>query len=288
VARRAALPVLALLVLALVPVRAAAANPVLEITPTCGPSARPFSELVLTYTIEVRGYGFVPGKGVGITFNGQRQNLNPPPPSPPASPPAQTVTADLDTAIDVVIRPAQQAAGVYQVTASQLVLTDLGAILLTRSRTFVVPCAPPGGPVSPPTSPPARPSPSNPTTQPPAGPSANPSTSPGPSLAPSLKLIPAVGPPGTITVASGSGFPASTEVQLSWDQGIFGPAEPVVLTDSQGGFSLPLLIYPRDTLGGRTLAAGPGPSAQPFQAVGAGFEVVAGAIQPSNNFTWRN
>src|SRR5258708_762958 len=118
----------------------------MEITPTCGPAARPFSELVLTYSIEVRGYGFVPNVGVGITFNGQRQNLNPPPPSPPASPPTQTVPADLDTAFDVVIRPAQQAAGVYQVTASQQVVTDLGTIILTRSRTFVAPCAPPGGP----------------------------------------------------------------------------------------------------------------------------------------------
>ena len=105
----------------------------------------------------------------------------------------------------------------------------------------------------------------------------------------SIKLIPNVGPPGTVTVVTGMGFPVGAVVRLTWSQGIPLVA-PSITIDSSQGFQMTLLIYPHDALGQRQLRAGPDltvTSAPIFNIATAEFLVVPGTEQP-RDFTWRH
>lgn len=104
----------------------------------------------------------------------------------------------------------------------------------------------------------------------------------------SITLRPAVGPPGTVTTAIGTGFPAGAVVKLSWSQGIRITA-PSITIDASQGFQVTLLIFPHDELGVRHLSAGPDlsvPFGPLFTVATADFLVVPGSAQP-RDFSWR-
>jgi hypothetical protein len=104
-----------------------------------------------------------------------------------------------------------------------------------------------------------------------------------------IKLIPNVGPPGTVTTVIGSGFPVGAVIKLRWSQGIPIGA-PSIVVDSSQGFQMILLIYPHDELGLRRLSAAPdltNPTAPLFNIATADFLVVPGSEQP-RNFSWRH
>jgi hypothetical protein len=97
---------------------------------------------------------------------------------------------------------------------------------------------------------------------------------------PSLTAVPAIGAPGFVTTAVGSGFPATTTVLLRWQPGL---GSVLVRTDAFGRFRLPMLVLAKDTIGPRRLvalsrAADPGTS---FAPVAAPFLVVPGSLEPS-------
>ncbi len=70
-----------------------------------------------------------------------------------------------------------------------------------------------------------------------------------------LRLDPPRGPTGTVTIATGTGFPANAPVVLTWSIGITPtPLEPI-FTDATGAFTAQVLVLPRDRLGSRTLRA---------------------------------
>jgi hypothetical protein len=104
-----------------------------------------------------------------------------------------------------------------------------------------------------------------------------------------IKLVPAVGPPGTVTTVTGTGFPVGAVVKLSWSQGIPIFAASITIGASQG-FQVTLLIFPHDELGLRHLNAGPDlsvASAPVFNIATADFLVVPGTAQP-RDFSWRH
>src|SRR5438270_410316 len=104
----------------------------------------------------------------------------------------------------------------------------------------------------------------------------------------SIKLIPRVGPPGTVVTVIGTGFPVGAIVKLSWDRGITFKVASITVDASQG-FQVKLLIYPHDQLGKRRLGAGPDLSvanAIIFNIATADFLVVPGSEQP-RDFSWR-
>jgi hypothetical protein len=103
-----------------------------------------------------------------------------------------------------------------------------------------------------------------------------------------IKLVPAVGPPGTVVTVIGTGFPVGSVVKLSWSQGIPVKITSITVGPSQG-FQIKLLIFPHDQLGKRKLSAGPDLSvanAIVFNIATADFLVVPGSEQP-RDFTWR-
>jgi hypothetical protein len=82
---------------------------------------------------------------------------------------------------------------------------------------------------------------------------------------PKIALNPAVGPPGTITTVTGTGFPANTAVSLGWAAGV-GTAE--AHTDAQGAFTTELVVVVPDVLGPRQAVATQFPTAKaPFLVV---------------------
>ena len=104
-----------------------------------------------------------------------------------------------------------------------------------------------------------------------------------------IKLLPTVGPWGTVTTVIGTGFPVGAVVKLSWDRGIPISAPPILI-DATGGFQLNLFIFPHDTLGSRRLSAGPDlhvANAPIFNIATADFLVVPGTVQP-RDFSWRH
>jgi len=70
----------------------------------------------------------------------------------------------------------------------------------------------------------------------------------------SLELDPPIGPPGIVTIVTGSGFPPGTAVSLSWSRGITPTMDPVV-TDARGAFRVPVLVFHNDRTGARELLA---------------------------------
>jgi Tol biopolymer transport system component len=69
-----------------------------------------------------------------------------------------------------------------------------------------------------------------------------------------IKLDPPIGPPGTVTIATGSGFPPNTAVRLQWSIGIT-PHLPPVVTDAGGNFRVQVLVFHNDRTGTRELLA---------------------------------
>ncbi|MEU8525936.1 hypothetical protein AB0C77_10135, partial [Streptomyces sp. NPDC048629] len=103
---------------------------------------------------------------------------------------------------------------------------------------------------------------------------------------PRLVLNPELGPPGSVTQATGSSFPPGATVRLRWSEGVTVAAAPVVVR-ADGTFSAPVPVLVQDTLGPRELrAAHAGVPAPLFREVKAGYLVVPGVLQPSD-FQWR-
>lgn len=74
----------------------------------------------------------------------------------------------------------------------------------------------------------------------------------GPTKQPKLVLDPTVGRPGQVTMVRGENFPPSQQIALSWQLGL-GTA--LAKPDATGTFTVPMLVYRRDMLGDRMLAA---------------------------------
>jgi hypothetical protein len=108
-----------------------------------------------------------------------------------------------------------------------------------------------------------------------------------PCFNPVLKLIPAVGPPGAVTTAVGTGYPPNAAVDFAWTVGVLPPGLATVVTAADGTFMFEILIFPHDTLGARQLVASRNPKSPAFATVMADFLVVPGSVQP-NDFSWRH
>lgn len=93
-----------------------------------------------------------------------------------------------------------------------------------------------------------------------------------------LKLDPPVGPPGIVTIATGTGFPRDTQIALTWSQGIT-PKLPTITTDATGSFRIQVLVFHNDIVGARDLVASPVGSTV-FPSFGAPFLVVDASSQP--------
>ncbi|BCJ56034.1 hypothetical protein Asp14428_75090 [Actinoplanes sp. NBRC 14428] len=94
-------------------------------------------------------------------------------------------------------------------------------------------------------------------------------------LQPRIEAIPAMGPPGFVTIIRGRDFPPGVRVRLSWDVGVTVAANPAV-PGRDGRFDAQLPVLPEDALGPRTvLGTGSG-----FARVSADFRVILPAQQP--------
>ncbi|MDP9442424.1 MAG: hypothetical protein M3P34_09680 [Actinomycetota bacterium] len=89
-----------------------------------------------------------------------------------------------------------------------------------------------------------------------------------------LTLTPAVGPPGFVTLAQGTGFPPGP-VTLTWTPGLgFTPAT----AGPDGTFAVRVLVFPKDRLGPRAAVASAG-----GVTANAAFLVVTPTVQPSGS-----
>jgi Tol biopolymer transport system component len=95
-----------------------------------------------------------------------------------------------------------------------------------------------------------------------------------------LQLDPPVGPSGTVTIATGAGFPANAPVVLTWSVGITPTPLAPVFTDANGAFTTQVLILPRDQEGPRTLRAVATLSGVPATPATAPFLVVPWTAAP--------
>ena len=228
---------------------AAAPPPVMAVVPSCGqPASTQISETVVTYSIEVIARN-LGIYGVYVVFNPGRAQQK------------FLEQPDEVGSLDQVIHPAAVAPGEYTIEVQ-----DLDNVAMASAR-FLVPCP---APPSPSPSPPSR------------------VTPPPRVLNPTLTLTPAVGPPGTIVTARGADFPASTQVQVSWSQGIVSTTAAPITTDASGAFTTRVLVFPHDALGARVLTAVSltPPKSSLFGFASASFLVVAGEAQPAD-FAWR-
>jgi len=78
-----------------------------------------------------------------------------------------------------------------------------------------------------------------------------------PCFQPSVALDPPIGPPGFVTTAVGSGFPANSSiVVLNWQgPALLSPLPASIKTDASGSFQIPVLVLYHDPLGPRMLQA---------------------------------
>ena len=90
-----------------------------------------------------------------------------------------------------------------------------------------------------------------PTTPPTAPPTTAPPTTAAPVYAPTLVMRPAVGRPGGVTSAIGTGFAPNAEVHLAWDG---DPVVRTVTSDAVGHFALAVVLLPGERIGGRYMA----------------------------------
>ena len=93
-----------------------------------------------------------------------------------------------------------------------------------------------------------------------------------------LDLDPPIGPPGIVTIVTGSGFPPGAGVVLSWSRGITPKLEPIV-ADAEGAFRVQVLVFHNDIVGARDLVATPADGTS-FPAFGAAFRVTEPTGQP--------
>ena len=109
-----------------------------------------------------------------------------------------------------------------------------------------------------------------------------------PCFQPSVALDPPIGPPGFVSTAVGSGFPAnSTIVVLNWQSpALRSPLPATIKTDANGAFRVPMLVMYHDLLGPRLLqaiVANPfGDRAGSAIEADAPFLVTPGRSQPSD------
>ncbi|WP_432957820.1 VWA domain-containing protein [Micromonospora haikouensis] len=74
-------------------------------------------------------------------------------------------------------------------------------------------------------------------------------------IAPRLRVDPAIGPPGFVTAAVGTGFPPGATVRLRWQPGITATPDTVTV-GADGSFRTQVLVLRKDELGPRDLTAG--------------------------------
>jgi len=72
---------------------------------------------------------------------------------------------------------------------------------------------------------------------------------------PRLTLRPPSGPPGTVVVARGTGFPRNYPVTFTWSKGITPVPLALTQTDADGSFTAQMLVLPNDVVGPRNLRA---------------------------------
>ena len=73
--------------------------------------------------------------------------------------------------------------------------------------------------------------------------------------APRLTLRPPSGPPGTVVIARGTGFPRNYPVTFAWTKGITPVPLTMAQTDAEGAFIAQVLVLPNDVVGPRDLRA---------------------------------
>jgi len=71
-------------------------------------------------------------------------------------------------------------------------------------------------------------------------------------IEPRLDAVPDIGPPGSVTFATGTDFPPNAPVELTWDRGL---GKKTVVADANGQFRVPMLLFPHDVQGSRDLLA---------------------------------
>jgi hypothetical protein len=98
--------------------------------------------------------------------------------------------------------------------------------------------------------------------------------------APRVRFDPAVGPPGIVTIVTGSGFPPGALVTLRWDPGITQTRSPAVVAPN-GTFVVGVLVFHNDAVGSRQLIVTPAPGGASFADQTAPFLVVTATLQPS-------
>jgi Tol biopolymer transport system component len=69
-----------------------------------------------------------------------------------------------------------------------------------------------------------------------------------------LRISPEIGPPGIVTIATGTGFPPGATVRLRWTEGMT-PTMQDVVADERGRFSTQVLVFHNDRTGPRDLVA---------------------------------
>jgi large repetitive protein len=97
---------------------------------------------------------------------------------------------------------------------------------------------------------------------------------------PQVVATPAIGTPGFVTVASGTDFPPNAPVELTWQPGL---GRQTVTAGADGTFSVPMLVFPNDTIGPRQIVATPLQPQVPatdFLTTDNAFRVVAPTSQP--------
>jgi hypothetical protein len=109
-----------------------------------------------------------------------------------------------------------------------------------------------------------------------------------PCFQPAVALNPPIGPPGFVTKAVGTGFPANTTiVVLNWaNPALRSPLPQTIKTDGNGSFQIPVLVLYHDLLGPRLLQAiVPNPFGERAGSAieaDAPFLVTPGRSQPSD------
>jgi uncharacterized repeat protein (TIGR01451 family) len=71
-------------------------------------------------------------------------------------------------------------------------------------------------------------------------------------IEPRLEATPDVGPTGSVAFAVGTDFPANAPIQLVWKPGL---GKKTVVSDANGSFRVPMLVFPRDIQGPRDMVA---------------------------------
>ncbi|WP_405095168.1 VWA domain-containing protein [Micromonospora sp. NBC_01412] len=106
-------------------------------------------------------------------------------------------------------------------------------------------------------------------------------------IAPQLRVDPAIGPPGFVTAAVGTGFPPGATVRLRWQPGITATPDTVTV-DADGSFRTQVLVLRKDELGPRDLTAARVSGGRAFGSVRAAeqFLVVPRGLDPPFRGRW--